>query len=263
MNKKFIGIIASVCVLLIASVLIYKSSRQEVAGTSDTVKPIRGVIIPHHDLASSLIQDSMLKLSQEGSYKTVVVLGPNHYHQNSTSVMTSTEAGSFKINKELVQQMASKFPEIEFNTEIIEKEHSMMIPFFYFSETFDEVSFVPIVYSTKYTDEMITNLSQYLSNSMPEDTLFVAAVDFSHESLLKDGISKNSESVGAISTFNYEKVLSFEDDHLDSPVSIASFMHIMENLGATSWETWHDSHGALLLEDPTLRGTSYVIGVFR
>lgn len=264
MNTKLISIAAlSGALLLVVSIFTYRSIRQDVAGVSDAIRPVKAIVIPHHDLASALIQNALQKLQVEKAYKTIVVIGPNHYHPDSAMITTSTEATGYEINEDLVGRLTSEISRTEVNTEVIEKEHAMMLSFFYLSEMYPEATFVPVVLSTQYSEEKLEKLSNYLTNINSDDTLYVAAVDFSHESMLDDGLLKNAESISSISSFEYDTILRYEDDHLDSPVSIATVMKVMQRLGTTEWETWHSSHGALLLQDPSLRGTSYVLGAFR
>jgi hypothetical protein len=66
-----------------------------------------------------------------------------------------------------------------------------------------------------------------------------------------------------MSSFDYQKVLDYHDDHMDSPVAISVLMKTMESLNAKTWETWTSSHGGLITNTPTLNGTSYVVGVFK
>ena len=63
-------------------------------------------------------------------------------------------------------------------------------------------------------------------------------------------------------TFNYEILRNLDDSYLDAPVPTEVFLKSMQRLGANKWQLLDESHGAMLLEKPQLKGTSYVTGMF-
>ncbi len=217
-----------------------------------TEAKIKGIILPHHDLAKEIFHVSLARLKEAQTPSTIVIYGTNHYFPTGQTFTTSNEV---QIKYNLVNVLV--------DDEKIKKEHSIQTLLPYLNEYFPNVEIIPIIISSQYDMDKLDNMSKFLINTLPKDTLFIASVDFSHNSTVESGLSKNKESIEAISTFDYQKVLDYHDDHMDSPVAISLFMKTMENLNAKTWETWSSSHGGLITNDPTLNGTSYVVGTFK
>ncbi len=259
-NKKFlIGSIVAITAICILGYMF--NSRGKVAGTN-TETEIKGLILPHHDLAKELIHSSITRVVEKNKPSVVVLLGPNHYYPGIRYLVTGFPQ-DYNYAREYTQQFQSELPGVIRDDEIVYNEHSIMTILPYLKEYVPSAQVVPLIIPGNIDEKNINDRAQFLANSLPEDTLYIAAVDFSHESFLSLGLEKNDESIEAISSFDYKTIYEYQDDHLDSPVSIALLLKIMEYRQAQNWETWHSSHGAMLVDDLALRGTSYVIGVFR
>jgi poly-gamma-glutamate synthesis protein (capsule biosynthesis protein) len=137
-----------------------------------------------------------------------------------------------------------------------------MIPLSYLKFYFPEAKFVPLIAPPYFERGEISQIATFLSKSLPEDTLFVASVDFSHNNMLLEAAAKNKETENTIRNFDFETLYQYKDDHLDSPASIGLLLSTMQRLGTTNWELWYDSHGGLIEDEFTLQGTSYLIGIF-
>lgn len=220
--------------------------------TGATEAKIKGIILPHHDLAKEIFHTSLTRLKESQVPSTIVIYGTNHYFPESQTFTTTQEIQSkYNLDNVLV------------DNERIKKEHSIQTLTPYLNEYFPNVNIIPIIVSSRYEMSELDSMSKTLIKILPEDTLYIASVDFSHNSTVESGLEKNKESIEAISKFDYQKVLDYHDDHIDSPVAISVFMKTMENLNAKTWETWISSHGGLITNSPTLNGTSYLVGAFR
>lgn len=213
---------------------------------------IKGVVLPHHDLAQELLHASFERLQKVIDPSTIVIYGTNHYYPESMTFTTTEE-----VEKEY------KIPNVLTDNQKIAKEHSIQTLIPYLDKYFPKSKVIPIIVSSTYNFDDLEKRTNYLVSSLPKDTLFIASVDFSHNKTLSEGLLKNNESIKAISNFDYKTILDFKDDHIDSPVAISSFLLTMEKLKTVTWETWYSNHASLLLNKPDLQGTSYVIGVFK
>lgn len=220
--------------------------------TGATEVKIKGIILPHHDLAKEIFHTSLTRLKESQIPSTVVIYGTNHYFPEGQTFTTTQEIQSkYDLDNVLV------------DNEKIKKEHSIQTLTPYLNEYFPNANIIPIIISSRYEMNELDSMSKTLIKILPEDTLYIASVDFSHNNTVESGLEKNKESIEAISKFDYQKVLDYHDDHMDSPVAISVFMKTMENLNVKKWETWVSSHGGLIINNPLLNGTSYVVGVFK
>lgn len=220
--------------------------------TEATETSIKGIILPHHDLAKEIFHISLARLKESQVPSTVVIYGTNHYFPESQT-FTTTQIVKSKYNLDNVLV----------DDERVQKEHSIQTLTPYLNQYFPNTNIIPIIVSSRYEMNGLDDMSKNLIKILPSDTLYIASVDFSHNSTVESGLEKNKESIEAISKFEYQKVLDYHDDHVDSPVAISLFMKTMENLDARIWETWTSSHGGIITNTPVLNGTSYVVGVFK
>src|SRR3989344_1525400 len=239
-----------VSVLLLLIVFVYYAQavkKQKTLGVSDiSERKIVGLIIPHHDLAASLIIDSLDKIKNEGEYKRVVIIGPNHFFPERETVITSAVLSDYPIDEEVVGDLNNQFKEVVEDEAVVANEHSVGIPMKYIREIYPQASFIPLVISPYYNQNSLEAVSGYLSGNLSEDTLFVLAVDFAHNLGIDEALSHNDITIDAIRNFDTQAILDFSDEYLDSPVATVMFLKIMERLGAGDWQLISSTHGSML-----------------
>jgi AmmeMemoRadiSam system protein B len=244
---------------------IYHSTtrKEESLGESDdSLENIRGVIVPHHDLADSMIIDTFQKIKEKNDYEKIVIMGPNHFYPENPTIMTSYSLMDYPIDKTTVKKMENSLDESVLDQEKTENEHSIGIPIKYLNAIYPNVTFIPIAISPFYTEDTLTQIVNILGSDNADKTLFVLSIDFAHNVGVDEGLKNNEETITAINSFDYERLLFFDDKYLDSPVATVLFLKIMENIEAKKWTTLHSTHGSIIIGEPDLNGTSYVSGTF-
>lgn len=266
MNKlqKTLIAVSIAFVALIIGTFLLKTQKGKVAGvqTSSEETPIRGMTLPHHKLAEKLILESFERLKNE-NFSYVIILGPNHFEPEINSIVTAKNIPGYSFETEVMDAILQKFPDIVTSNELINKEHSITLHLPYIKNYMPNAKIVPLMISPYAGKNDLFEKVNYLTSIIPSDTLLIASVDFAHDVMQDTALKNNEESIAAISSFNYQKISGYEDEHMDSPLSISMLLKSMQNLGATKWETWYSTHAAILEGDPAIQGTSYVIGVFR
>jgi MEMO1 family protein len=240
-----------------------RHSEGEVAGTSEAATRIHGLILPHHDKAGSLIDSAASRVSQSGDYSTLVILAPNHFQPDSQLITTADTLANFPISQAIVSKLAATSDYVVLDNTAISKEHGLLVPLEYLSAKFGNTDIIPLMVSPNYTDDSLSQVAAMLHQHTPEDTLFVVSVDFSHNLLFEPAMENTKYTSQIISAFDQDKLLTFDDHYLDAPVAVVLMLEIMKLRQATLFETWEISHGAILLDNPLLQGTSYLTGVFR
>lgn len=266
MKKRVgIGIVMVILFLGVLGDVVYlrnKNNQGKVEGAKTTQSEVRGIVLPHHNLATELFNDSYAKLAKTLSPKLIVILGTNHYLENSPTVITTNTFPDASLDQDIANRFITKFPDVLVNETAITNDHSIMVQIPYIHQYFPNAKVFPMIISAQFTEGSLTQKAQFLS-TLPQDTLFIASVDFAHNVGLTEGLSKNKESIQTISQFDYKTLYTYYDDHLDSPIAISLFLHVMSEIGANSWNTWFSSHSAILKNDPSIQGTSYVVGTFQ
>lgn len=241
----------------------YLRNQGQVASVNTQESQIKGMILPHHDLAKELFITSLTRLQKTHSPSLFVIFGTNHYFYNSPDLITASSVYDYPIDKELLNSFLREFPSVLVDNKIIEKEHSITVPVFYLRNYFPNAKIIPFIVSSKFRLFNIEEYAKYFADFFPKDTVYIAAVDFSHGTDFQEAMSKNEESIKVISEFDYQELYSFKDDYLDSSVAVALLLKTMQALNSTKWETWANSHSAFFTSDFASQGTSYVVGVFR
>jgi AmmeMemoRadiSam system protein B len=263
MKNKIIYFFPLVLILLLIIFLPPLKTRVLGISTNTENKSVRGIVLPHHNLASNVIEESLARLGKDNQYSYIVVFSPNHFCSYCYTFTTADSVKNYNIAKEIVNRVVGFDSNIKIDRDLVENEHGITLPVLQLAKYFPQAKFVPIVISHSFNQTSLENMAKFLSDTLPADTLFVASSDFAHNQMLNQAMQGNKESIEAIANYDLDKIYNFQDDHVDSPASIAILMMIMQKFGATVWETWISTHGAILTDNPTLLGTSYVIGVFR
>lgn len=238
-----------------------KSEKGIVLGTS--AGQIRGVIMPHHDLARPILEQTVERLKSEKNIQVIAVVSPNHFRPNGAELTTTTNLRDFPVETNLVKQLSELSPDFLIDQPLLDQEHGLFVPMGYLRYVFPEAKFVPIAVTPHLSQENIAKITEWLAENIGDHGLVVTSVDFSHGNMISKAMNFNDETIKTISTWNYDKLLSYGDEHVDSAKAVEIVMKTMQKEGAINWEVWYNTHGALLTNQPMLNGTSYVVGVFR
>jgi len=260
--RKIIYII--ILILFISTGYYFSKVRKSAAlgGANDSLTNVRGTIIPHHDLADSMIIDAFRRLKEDNDYEKIIIIGPNHFYPESPTIISSYSLKDYPIDKIIIEKMENSINDLVLDQEKLENEHSVGIPIKYLNQIYPNATFVPIAVSPFYTNEILNQIAQVLSAEVSDKALYVLSVDFAHNVGVDEGLKNNEVSIDAIRNFDMDKILTFNDKYLDSPVALVLFLKIMENFGAKNWTTLYSTHGSIIEGEPDLNGTSYVVGTF-
>jgi len=249
----------------IVGVLAYRHVKNgEIAGikTEEKQEIINGIVVPHHMLAKELIDDAYQNINASGVTR-VVVFSPNHFYHALPAVVMSAEITGVDVDQTMVDQLKNQFPDVLLDQKMVEQEHGVMIQIPYIKQYFPQASVVPIIISSAMTQEKIEALTRTLGDIVnPDDTLFVLSTDFSHNTTTAEGMTKNEETVAAMSSFDYAALYHFHDDHIDAPNAAVVWLSVLDSFGARNWNQWQSSHSGLITGDTGMQGTSYVTGAF-
>ena len=163
---------------------------------------ICGGIVTHHFLASGLMVRFFDGLRSQTSPETIVLLGPNHFHQGLANISISslpwkTPFGVLPADTHLVKKIgaAIRLPE---DPEAFSGEHSVgvLIPFlkYYFPRSKVVPILIDVNAQESHLEELRDVLSQVLKNSK---TLVLLSMDFSHDSIaaIADARDRTAEQV--------------------------------------------------------------------
>ncbi len=226
---------------------------------------IRGCILPHHLTAVDLIHEVFQNVSSY-EYDTVVIMGPDHESIERGKIFTAagdwqTPFGILKTDYELTYYLLQNSFVLE-NNEKMTSEHSVssIIPFIKYYMGDAKVVSLALTKQTRIAD-IETLIDDILKKTDAEKTLFIASVDFSHYLNLDEAERMDLISMEAIENMDVEKIMSFTNDNMDSPVSIVTMMKIMERLN-TGTHVLNHSNSEIITKVKTEETTSYITYLF-
>jgi AmmeMemoRadiSam system protein B len=231
-------------------------------------KKITGVILPHHDLASDLIAEVFQKLQvSQPAIKRFIIIGPNHPNKGSSLAITGNiswqlQSGSVESDEQGIESLL-RYNEIGFDNNILSEEHSIftIVPFVHYYYSGAKV--VPLILNSTQTVQQSELLANYLKNLVDKDTVIIASVDFSH--YLPSNITPQKDEItqAAMIQRDYEKIQKFNNDYIDSPPSIITFLSLMDSLSASNSTIVNHTNSGLLLGREIESSTSYFTIIFQ
>ncbi len=227
----------------------------------------RAVIVPHHWFAGHLILGGLRDLAASGDYQRIVLIGPNHVNAGAAAVVTSdiawrTPFGSVEPDAEALRSLLDGgFAQSQ--PEVLTYEHSVagIVPAIAYY--LPEARLVPLALRRDMTAGEVQRLAAALASLLDSRTVLVAAVDFSHYLSAEEAGRRDRETLAALDSLDSSRILSFGDDHLDSPPSIAALLEAMRLTGAGEFRLGENTNSSELGGSALEPVTSYIYGFYR
>ena len=221
---------------------------------------ISGGIIPHHLFPGFILTDFFNRLITQNP-KTIILIGPNHYEKGNFKVLTSLYAWDTPYGKvepeesiinKLIKSDAAKADEV-----VLPNDHAVagIMPFirYYLPET----KVVPLLISGHTTQKEVDILARNLKSVMSKDIVLVAPVDFSHYLTNEQAKKRDKITLEILKKFDYRQLFTLNNDYVDSPPAIATFLMVMQMLGTTKMDLLFNTNSGELQKDDYIETTSY------
>ena len=227
---------------------------------------IHGCIVPHHLVAKDLIHEVFQNVNKD-KYKTVVLIGPDHESTDKGKIFTTlsnwqTPTGILETDVELTKELL-KYNFVKENDDKLTMEHSTssIIPFINFY--MKDVKVVTLILTKQVKLSDVDTLTDILyDNINADETLFITSVDFSHYLSLEESDKMDLISMEAIQNKDIQKIMSFTNDNLDSPISIVTMLKMMDKISAPKKIVLRNSNSELILKKKFDETTSYITYLF-
>ena len=233
-------------------------------------KNIKGLIVNHHLLAGKFMARAFCAVATDKAM-TVVIISPNHFMIGRGQATLSaydfkTPYGILQSDKKLIQKMSddgiATVDEGPF-----EREHGIynLMPFI--KNTIPNVKIVPIIIKDNISEENKNKLVEFLSGSLPENSLIVASLDFSHYLTSDQADINDAKTLEIIKNLDYNGVSNLnknnQPDNVDSKPALEMFLKLMALAKADNFALLNNSNSAKLIGDLNIRETtSYIVGYF-
>jgi AmmeMemoRadiSam system protein B len=227
---------------------------------------VAGGIIPHHLLAGAMINGFFRGLALEDPPATIVLIGPNHDNEGSARVLTSdlawsTPFGDVEAGQAWVRALTeSGLAQID--RQVLTTEHSVAGIMPAIKYELPDARVVPIILSGDLSPAEAQRLGEVLASRADENTVIVAAVDFSHYLEPPEAQRRDVVTLAALRSFDAPTLFTLDSGYLDSAASIAVLIAAMAGQGADRFVLLDNTNSGALENDELLPTTSYVSGYY-
>jgi MEMO1 family protein len=225
-------------------------------------KEIIGGVVPHHNLASFMLADFFSRLGKQ-EVETLIILAPNHPEAGSKKAITGsyswqTPFGTVSVEKEAIEGLVEG-GFLDVDEDVIGKELAIAETMPFVGFYLPEARVVPIILSKKNNLDDINSLAKGLSELVEKNnkTVVIASVDFSHYLNGYQAEEKDEETERAIKESDYQKLVSFDSDHLDSPAALATLLMVLNKKKSPEYEIVNHTNSGKFLNDSFSKTTSY------
>lgn len=226
---------------------------------------IAGGIIPHHLLPGYILADFFKRLQKQDP-KTIILMGPNHNERGTFNVLSSdygweTPYGNVHPDLEKINLLVSQGTAKIDNT-VLPNDHAVAgsLPFlkYYLPHT----KIVPLLLSGFMKIDDAEMLSRNLEKIIDKDTIVISAVDFSHYLSIEEADKNDEVSLALIKDNDYRKIMSLNNDYLDSPASIVTLLMTMKSLKTDQMSVLHHDNSGKITKNNREGTTSYYSIIF-
>lgn len=181
---------------------------------------VSGITVPHHLLAANLIARGFWAASA-GHYRRIILISPDHFHKVDKpfgttledlttvfGVVASDRAGvaALAADRGLVQVLPT-----------VNYEHGLMAVAPFIKHFFPDAEVIPLLGSVNGSEADWRAMAELLKPLVTPDTLIVQSTDFSHYRPLPEAITRDQESIAAISSQDPARIDPLlQPAHLDS-----------------------------------------------
>ncbi len=234
------------------------------ASVDNQTSSVRGLIIPHHLVASDMIAEALL-IIDPSTVDRIILIGPNHgefgdHTAISANVDWELKDGLVQHDKELYEELLSE-GYIASDDIVLQNEHAITVPIPYLHYVFPQAKILPVALSENQSIERLSALGERIAPD--EGTLIIASIDFSHYLTEAESFVNDNVTIAAIESMDIESLYEFDSDYLDSSSSIIVLLEAMKSAGSTEMEILGHSNSATIQGLDLDETTSYYTVIFR
>ena len=240
----------------------YDNFFKQITSTNRVNEKVYSGVIPHHLVAGKYIAGFLQSLSEQEP-KTVVLIGPNHLQKGADNIVTgangwNTPYGVLKTDEKNISELAGAG--VKINDDVIKEEWSIsaLVPFI--KKTWPRARVVSIIIKNKADQPSLDLLADKLSKILPEKSLVLSSVDFSHY-LSKEPANFHDElSINTLASGYFPNLRKIE---VDSPNSLYALLKYNELKKAQNFNLYSHTNSAGILNQELNETTSHVIGYYK
>jgi Predicted dioxygenase len=222
-----------------------------------------GAVVTHHVLAISVMSDLFKSLSTQ-KYKTIVIVGPNHFNVGHTKIIVSGEGfktpyGVLEPDLDLAKKL-DVLDDVSIDETPFGREHAITSLVSFVKKNWPEAKFLPILVNFNTDDDLAEQIGYKLSEYLPEDSLVIASCDFAHHVDRETAVKYDKDSLAGLTSQDINKIQKIK---VDSPGSLIVLESYLKQFNAQKFQLVKNTNAADILGMPDYKDvTSYIAGYF-
>jgi len=233
----------------------------DVQGFAETPAGIRGLVLPHHLLAASLIARVVEAVAAKTTPERIVIVAPDHLGRSRYPAIVSaagfeTPYGIVRPDTKAVEALLASGV-VASDEKPFEEDVSVSALMPFLKRAFLEAEVVAVMVNARLDDAK----SERLAAALPADgkTLVIASVDFSHYGRSRVAGLHDVTAEAALASAD---VSGLGDLDVDSPQSLGVLSRTMGAAGAGKMTLLKRSDSAEIMSADPIETTSYVLAAF-
>jgi len=225
--------------------------------------PIHAAILPHHTLIAEKIGEFWVEIAASNPEPSMIVLvGPAHENQGSAEVVATdgaweTPFGVVASETAFVADLlASRTVVLDQNA--FANEHSVGVHMPYLAKLFPETPVAAVIAKSSAGEAEAQAFVTALLNTLPEQSLMVMSVDFSHYLPSHEMDDMDARTLELISRRDYRAMDGLQPSHADSPFALESYFMLGDRRDWHQELVWHEN-SARVTKNFSADGTSYIV----
>jgi AmmeMemoRadiSam system protein B len=213
-----------------------------------------------------LILGQIRDLAATREITRVILVGHDHVNAgrspaSSSTLSWNTPFGQLQPDTPVIDRLIGTGL-VANDPDVLANEHSVAGIVHAVANYMPDAKVVPLALRHDMTLGDVTVLARAISGLVDGKTAVIAAVDFSHYLSAGEAELKDGETLAALESMDSNLIMGWNDDHLDSPPSIALAIEIARLLGDERFVLTENTNSGILTGTLAPPATSYIAGYF-
>ncbi|MGI6782844.1 MAG: AmmeMemoRadiSam system protein B [Aminivibrio sp.] len=227
------------------------------AGTARASPPVRGGIVPHHDIAADMIEEFYRRAGSEEASR-VWIFSPDHFRRAKTFAPFcpddwQTPLRTMKADGD-ASRILAKLSVSGPDGALFQKEHGITVHIPYIAEHFPNATVMPMTVSSNTPDLALLELKKAILKAAGEGDVFILSMDLSHYKTPEAMAGEDEKTLPVLTGLSHGRTGEID---VDARRAAALLLMIMKDLGVKEGTVIRRSDTSEILGRRVESGTSY------